>query len=247
MHKICQFTIVILLCAVAVHSEDKPDQPRIAFAIPFAIRPNTAPKVILRGWKLNRDIEAKSTVAGVTLKVIRHDTAPIPNGQDAKQIGDTLVELEVTLPEGISAETLPITLFAGGVESLPYSLLVGGRHPVIAEVEPNDGFRHAQVLAVPQIVDGQIHTDRNVDIYAVELATEQRLLVEVIGRRQGSALDSLLTIFDAKGRKVIVNDDAEGTDSKIDIMLAAGKYFLVLQDAHDRGGAAHPYRLIVQN
>ena len=42
------------------------------------------------------------------------------------------------------------------------------------------------------------------------------------------------------------HDDMSGTtDSRIEQMLPAGKYFIVLQDAHDRGGEAHPYRLIV--
>lgn len=238
--------IAISVGMLTVHAEDKPEPPRIALASPFAIPPNASTKVILRGWKLNREIEANTAAAGATVKVLKHEAAAVPNGQDAKQIGDSLVELEVTIPEGFAAETLPLTLSAGGAESMPYSLLVGGGHPVIAETEPNDGFRQAQSLPVPFIIDGQVHADRNVDVYAVDLTADQRLKVEIIARRQGSGLDSLLTIFDAKGRKIAVNDDADGADSKLEIPLAAGRYFLIVQDAHDHGGPAHPYRLIVQ-
>ena len=242
-----QVLLLFPLMATVAVAQDKPEVPRIAVAVPFAIPANATTKVVVRGWKLNRDLEAKSTIGGVTFKVIRRDNAPIPNGQDAKQIGDTLVELEITVPAGFSSASLPIRLFAGEMESTEYTLLVGGRDPVVSEIEPNDGFRQAQAIAIPQIVDGQLHADRNVDVYAVNLGVPQKLLVEIIARRQGSGLDSLLTIFDAKGNKIDSNDDAVGADSRIEIPLAAGPYWIVIQDANDHGGPAHPYRLVVQS
>ena len=35
-------------------------------------------------------------------------------------------------------------------------------------------------------------------------------------------------------------------DSQLSVELPAGRYLLTLQDAFDRGGPAHPYRLYVQ-
>ena len=233
------------VCLSTLHSEDKPEAPRIALAVPFAVSRNATTKVMVRGWKLNRDIEARTTIGNVGLRVIKHENANVPNGQDSKLIGDSQVELEVTIPQEISIETLPITLVAGGVESAPYSLLVGGRYPVVAEIEPNDSFRQPQPIALPQIVDGQIHADRNVDIYSFELTEERKLTAEVIARRQGSGLDSLLTLFDYKKEIIATSDDVELTDSRIEVSLAAGKYFLVVQDAQDHGGSASPYRLVV--
>ena len=238
---------LVVICLSTLHSEDKPEPPRIAMAVPFAVSPHATTKVMFRGWKLNRDIEAKTTIANIGLRVIKHENANVPNGQEAKLIGDSQVELEVTIPPDISIETLPMTLVAGGAESVPYSLLVGGRYPVVLEIEPNDSFRQAQPIAAPQIVDGQIHSDRNVDIYWFELADERRMTVEVIARRQGSGLDSLLTLFDSKKEIISTSDDAELTDSRIEVVLPAGKYFIVVQDAHDHGGPAHPYRLVVGN
>ena len=236
---------LVFVCLSALHSEDKPEAPRIALAVPFAVSPNATTKVMVRGWKLNRDIEARTTIGNVGLRVIKHENANIPNGQEAKLIGDSQVELEVTIPPDISVQTLPIVFVAGGVESSPYSLLVGGRYPVVVEIEPNDSFRQAQPIAVPQIVDGQIHADRNVDAYSFELTEERRVTVEVIARRQGSGLDSLLTLFDSKKEIIATSDDVELTDSRIEVSLAAGKYFLVVQDAQDHGGSASPYRLVV--
>ena len=239
--------IMLMICGVhTLNGEDKPETPRIAVAVPFAMSANATTKVTVRGWKLDREIQASTTVAGVTLKVLRHDKAPVPNGQDAKLIGDTLVELEVTVPENFSNETLPLTLQASGSEGATSTLLVGGSFPVLNEVEPNDGFRQAQPIAVPQIVNGQIQVDRDVDVFSFQLATEQRIVIEIFARRHGSGLDSLLTIFDSKGRRLASNDDAEGSDSKIETVLPSGKYFVVVQDALDHGGPAHPYRMVIR-
>ncbi len=237
--------VMVFVSLSSLHSEDKPEAPRIALAVPFAMTPNTTTKVVVRGWKLNRDIEARTTIGNVGLRVIKHENANISNGQEAKLIGDTQIELDVTIPQDFSAQTLPITFVAGGVESNSYSLLVGGRFPVVAEIEPNDSFRQAQPIAVPQIVDGQIHADRNVDTYSFLLTEERRVTIEVIARRQGSGLDSLLTLFDSKKEIIATSDDAELTDSRIEVVLPAGKYFLVVQDAQDHGGSASPYRLAV--
>ena len=242
---LCGLLSLASLSSISVAQDKKIEPPRIAVAVPFAIPAKSTSKVIVRGWMLDRDLLAKTSTAGVTMKILRHEKAPIPNGQDAKLIGDSQLELEISLPPDFAADMLSITLLAGDSESAPYSLAVRGPYPQVAEIEPNDGFRQAQALKLPQIVDGQIHADRNVDVYSVELPSRHRLLAEVIARRYGSGLDSVLSVFDAKGQKITSNDDFEGVDSKLDIMLEAGRYFLVIQDAHDHGGPAHPYRLSV--
>jgi hypothetical protein len=115
------------------------------------------------------------------------------------------------------------------------------------EHESNDGFQQAQQIQVPQVIDGQIHADRNVDVFMFELDAQQTLAVEVQAARRGSGLDSLLTLFDQDGNIVGVSDDhAETTDSRLSVTLPSGSYYLSLQDAHDRGGPAQPYRLSVQ-
>ena len=52
-------------------------------------------------------------------------------------------------------------------ESQPYTLFVGGEFPVLEEKEGNDGFRQAQAIQVPQIINGSIHGDRNVDCFVI--------------------------------------------------------------------------------
>ena len=43
------------------------------------------------------------------------------------------------------------------------------------------------------------------------------------------------------------DDSAGGRDPRLQLRLPAdGKYFLIVQDAHDTGGEMHPYHLIVR-
>jgi len=131
--------------------------------------------------------------------------------------------------------------------SQPHKLLIGGAFPVVLDKEANDGFRQAQPIRLPQIIDGQIHSDRNVDVFSFEVIDSTKVVIEVFARRHGSGLDSLLTLYDARGSIITVNDDqTDTTDSRLEQTVPAGRYFIDLQDAHDHGGPTHPYRLIVQ-
>lgn len=124
----CLFFLT-LLGSFIVAADKAQDSLRIAVAVPFAIPSKSTSKVVVRGWMLDRDLQAKSSSADVSVKVLRHEKAPVPNGQDAKQIGDSQVELEIALPEGFSAATLPITLFSGESESIFIRFLWGACIP----------------------------------------------------------------------------------------------------------------------
>ena len=66
--------------------------------------------------------------------------------------------------------------------------------------------------------------------------------------RFGSPLDSMLTLYDADGRVVAANDDADGTaDSRVEATLPrAGAYYISVVDANDVGSAANVYRLVIR-
>src|SRR5262249_40742924 len=133
-------------------------------------------------------------------------------------------------------------------ESPVHPLLVD-RDPVASEKEPNNGFRQAQPVQLGQTVEGQIAAAQDVDVYRFEGKEGQRVAVEVLAARYGSALDSLLTVYDADGRALASNDalDTTTADSRVDLTLPkAGAYFVGVQDANDQGGPAHVYRLALQ-
>lgn len=259
MHKcLTPSVFVLLLFAAAISSADeekKTEPPKIAMCVPLAIAQGTTAKIIVRGWHLDNATEVRSTGAEATIKILSKGSAAVPNKQDGKQIGDQQIEIEITVSETVelensagastrSAVTLSVVTPDG--ESQPHTLLIGGEYPVVADQEPNDGFRKAQTILFPQIIDGQIHNDGNVDVFAVDLARSTHMKVELQSRRWGSGMDSILTLYDQSGTIIAVNDDhGDSADSLVNVTVAPGRYFIAIQDAHDHGGAAHPYRLIV--
>ena len=246
------FAAAVFVAAVAfvspnATSEDPPkEMPRIAMCTPLFVVPKTTSKVVIRGWKIEPATEVLSDSPRVGIKILSKGAAAVPNKQDAKQIGDQQLEIEVTVGDGTDLSTVNLTVVSPGGDSKPHSLLIGSPSAAIHDQEPNDGFRQAQVIQLPQTVDGLIHADGNVDVFAFDIVQPNRVTVEVNARKLGSGLDSLLTLYDSRFNIIADNDDhAESADSSLNAALHQGRYYLVLQDAHDHGGPAHPYRLTI--
>ena len=239
--------MIVLGTSFSLAEDAKPVPPKVALCRPLAVASGATTKVTLRGWLIDKATAVRCDNDQVTLKIVSQGAAPIPGKQDAKQIGDQQLELEITVAAEIAPGRVMLTIVAPDGESKPHPLLVGGDLPVIVDAEPNDGFRQAQEIAASQIVDGQIHSDGNVDVFAFELTEKTNLRVEIQAQQLGSGLDGILTLYHAAGSIIASNDDTAGTtDSKLDAALEPGRYFVCLQDAHDRGGPAHPYRLLVR-
>jgi hypothetical protein len=225
---------------------EKKDPPKVIVALPLGVAPGKTTKLTLRGLKLDTATEVR--VARGTAKIVGKGKAAMPQMQDAKRVGDTQVEVEVTLPaeapEG-AAECVVVTPVG---ETASHKLLVEKTIPVVAEKEPNNGFRQAQPIALPQVVDGVIGQSQDVDVFRFEGKAGQRVVIEVLASRHGSALDSFLLLHDADGKLLASNDDGDASkDSRIEAKLPrAGAYFVSVIDANDTGGPAHVYRLVVR-
>jgi hypothetical protein len=249
-----RFALAVLLAAGAAlpAQEKKPpvkdDVPKVIVAVPLGVPAGQATKVTLRGLKLDAVTEVRFPSAKATAKVVSKGKATVPNMQDAKRVGDTQVEVEVTLPADVPEGAAEFTVVTPAGESAPHKLLVEKTIPVIAEKEPNNGFKQAQPIALPQAVDGVIGHNQDVDVFRFEGKAGQRVVIEVLAARHGSALDSYLSLHDADGKLLATNDDIEGsTDSRIEATLPKdGAYFVSIIDAHDTGGPAHVYRLVVK-
>jgi hypothetical protein len=244
--------VALLLAVSAALGEDKKpdartDAPRVTVVVPLGAAPGATTRVTVRGVKLDAATELRFTDSGVTAKVVNKGKAAVPNMQDASKVGDTQVEAEVTLPRDIAGGKVSFVVVTPAGESAPHDLLVETAAPVVAEKEPNNGFRQAQPIQVPQLIDGAVSQPQDVDVYRIEGKAGQRLVCEVFAARHGSALDAVLTLYDAGGHELAANDDAEGGDSRLEATLPRdGVYFLSLLDAHDQGGPAHAYRLAVR-
>ncbi|MBL9212141.1 MAG: PPC domain-containing protein [Opitutaceae bacterium] len=121
------------------------------------------------------------------------------------------------------------------------------------ETEPNDAGAAAQTVTLPVVVDGRIDRTGDEDIFRFEGRGGDDIVAEVLARRLGSPIDSVLTLTDGSGRRLATNDDWDDrgsgllthhADSRLQVTLPAdGTYFLRVADTQKRGGTDYGYRL----
>jgi hypothetical protein len=176
---------------------------------------------------------------------------------------DTRVKLEGwNLP--VSEATLDTKEMSPGIRDIP---IANGRWvsrgipfaidtlPECLETEPNNEKRKAQSLVLPMIVNGRIDRSGDWDVFRFKGRAGEKIAIEVLARRLGSPLDSLLKLFGPDGKMVAANDDhidkwlgllTHYSDSFVTLTLPDdGLYLLRLSDTQNKGGAAYSYRLRV--
>ncbi len=253
-----------------LQAEDPPaaKPPRIALLSPLGVIPGQTNRLLLRGWALKDATALSPDSPAIQITVVSHASATIPGKQKAEQIGDEQLELDIVVPADHATGQMQLLLRTAAGESAPRRVPVGSSLPLLQEQEPNDGFRNAQQVNIPQVINGSIHADTNVDVYAFEILQPVRLLIQVEAAALGSNLDALLTLLRDDGSILLSHDDnrnatdtataaaaaptpgnsteAPQRDARLLVNLQPGRYLVTLQDAHDRGGPAHPYRLTLQ-
>jgi len=131
--------------------------------------------------------------------------------------------------------------------------------PECVEVEPNDTTKTAQQVVLPKTLNGRLSKPGDVDVFQFTGRAGDEIVVEILGRRLHSPLDSLVRVTDASGKVLGWNDDhvdKEGflhrdmgtlthdADSYLRVALpAAGVYFVQVSEAQHKGGEAYAYRL----
>ena len=123
------------------------------------------------------------------------------------------------------------------------------------EREPNDTPETAQKITTPAVVNGRIQKPGDIDYYQFTAKKGEKLVMDVMARRLGSPLDSILTLFDAKGNLLAENDDwtdltespaTHHADSHLLYTFGSdGTYSLRLRDIQGNGGEEYAYRLSV--
>jgi hypothetical protein len=247
MRRVFVFVIAVFPTEDAPSRAQAPDnktKPAIIVAFPLGIVAGKTSKVTLRGLRLDTATEIRIHDPKSTSKLLAKAKSNVPNGQDAVHVGDSQVEVEMTLPADYPMSTLSLSVVTLAGESSPYRMLVDAE-PAIAEKEPNNGFKNAQPIHLPQNVDGVIGQPQDVDVFRIEAKAGQEVVLEVLAARYGSPLDSILTLYNADGQILASNDDHDGSpDSRIVTTLPkTGTYYLAVIDANDQGGPAYGYRL----
>ena len=246
--------LLAVACFQTMGQDKKPDEaPRLLLSSPLGVTAGVASKVVLRGLRLDQVSEVRVGEPPVSVKILSKGKVGVPQKQDVNRVGDSQIEVEIELPKDAKSGEIAVTVVAPSGTSIVHQLFVDAL-PLVAEKEPNDGFRQAQPIAVPQIVDGTIHANQNVDVFRFSGTLGQRVTIDLTAAKHGSLLDPILTIYNADGRVVAAQDDqhvgrdaAQRRDPHAELTLpATGAYYVVIQDAHDRGTTLHPYRLTVQ-
>lgn len=125
--------------------------------------------------------------------------------------------------------------------------------PECRATETNRSAETAQSLALPAIVNGRVAQPGDNAFFRFEGKAGDEIVADVMARRLGSPLDSVLTLTDATGGVLGSNDDDEDkaaallthhADSRLSYKLPAdGAYFVRIADAQGRGGSDYAYRL----
>ncbi len=241
--------------SAALRAEEAPTPPQSLFTVPLSVVGGEPVKVRARGRGLEGVTEVRSMTPGVTTMLLSQGKVGLPNGFPAERAGDTQVEFELRftadLPSPPPAETAMLVVAPHGETTLRLPLLAPDR--TLVEVEPNPGFETSQVVSlpagVPLTILGAIERPQDVDVFRIAAEAGEHLLVSVTAHAVGSLLDPLLTLHDSEGALIATADDGAGSrDPQLDITVPrAGPIFLVVQDANDGGGEAHPYRVTVES
>ena len=116
-----------------------------------------------------------------------------------------------------------------------------------AEAEPNNTPDQAQSLTLPQLVNGRIGVEKDVDVFRFKATANQKWVIEVRARALGSRLDALLTLSDTNGTVLQRNDDASGPDARMEFDAKKDtEYRVTLRDLTHRGGDRFGYRMSFQ-
>lgn len=207
------------------------EAPSIAFAIPSAVAPGQTQEVTFHGTGLETPTAIWSTFGikanfsgGAANRATYRITVPpdAPVGVGA---------LRIATHAGVSN----LHLFM--VDDLPSIVKRGGNSSPVA----------AQTLTLPVGVDGSCEALRS-DFYRFSAKRGQRVSVEIVAARTGSALDPVVRMLDASGREVAWADASPGAGGDCRFAHnfdADGQYLIELRDVGYDGGAAYRYRLRV--
>lgn len=118
----------------------------------------------------------------------------------------------------------------------------------VLEVEPNESRESATpAKGEPIALNGIIEKEGDTDYFKLPLKKGQKLEIQTFAQSIGSPLDSVIVVYDAKGKSLGSNDDGGGRrrlDSKSTISIPEdGEYFLRVYDHLGRGGPTFVYRM----
>lgn len=182
----------------------------------FATKP--PPTVTLEGSASGLSVGAPDAAKSVLLQLAVAGDAPLGSR-----------ELRVAGPDGVSN---PLTV---NISDLPE----------VAERKPNNQPSDAPLMTLPAAVSGVIGGNTEADYFRFKGRAGERLIFDVQANRFGSPLDPVLVLFDASGKEIARNEDANGLDPFLEFTPPTDGDFLVkLHDLRFQGGGDYRYRIV---
>lgn len=224
-------------------SEEK--LPKVVVTMPLGVVAGKTSTVEIRGLNLDTATALAFAESGVSAKVASKGKADVPQNQKKERFGDTQVKAEVSVPADFKGDEAGFTVETPDGKSAPARLAVLRSEATTEEIEDNGSFAKPQVVKLPTTVRGSIKAAQDVDVFAFEGKAGQRLSAEILANRLGSPLDAMLTLWNSSNTLLTSADDSpRDRDPRLTFTLPAdGRFFIVVQDAHDAGSAAHGYLL----
>jgi len=132
----------------------------------------------------------------------------------------------------------------------PVAVIVTDLATVLESAGNHDSVTSAQTVTAPVGINGRIQKAGEGDVYSFHAKKGETFTFEAISRREGSPLDSVLRLLDAKGRTLGEGDDLSdrGRTSADGIIEnwrapADGTYAIEIRDLLQRGGPTFVYFL----
>ena len=164
---------------------------------------------------------------------------------DEKKPSDTAVKIRVETAKDAPLGIHPLRLATGGGLS-NLRLFCVDDLPQILDNDANRDKAKPQAVQVPCVIAGKTDAEQS-DWYKITATSGQRLSFEILGRRLGSPIDPLISIYSVKTqREVAHNNDSPGCqgDPRLShVFKEAGDYLIEVRDVLGRGGPDYIYRL----
>ena len=246
------FAVIFLgvLTAHSIAQEAKEREgPRIAAIAPVSVSPGETVTLLVRGLKL---VDATAiTFPGapsLSAEIKSKKAAAIPTGSEAKDVGDAQLEAVLSVPSDQLPGSIAFRVETPAGATPLCQLRIANVVGAVEEKEPNNGFQEAQPCEFRHAIRATLQNDKDVDVFAFRGVAKRNVTAEIFAHRGGSLLDPTLTAFDGKGRLLASSDDALDRDARLVFELPPdGSFFVIVQDAHDRGSAWHAYELTVND
>lgn len=237
----------VLCLSQSANAQTQP--PKITSVLPIGAARGSTMTVTIEGMNLGQGSAVLPVGDGLQIDQITPQS-PAPAKNTAGKLTCRIAIATDALPGRRPLRVL--TPF--GISDVGY--FVVDKYPNVEEKESNNTLQTAQEVSIatprnrglgtdnPITLVGKIEGGEDVDCFKFAGKKGQMLIADVQAARIGSALDSVVTLLDAKGHELAQNEDHNGPDSFLAFSLPAdGTYILRLNDLRFQGSANHFYRL----